>query len=73
MEHAGYLRRKSDGTIIPMSRKIFLDEIERNNQFLMKTGKTHLIEFEILPKDEIFEAEKSDELSEYKINKRGKK
>jgi hypothetical protein len=73
MEHAGYLRRKSDGTIIPMSRKIFLDEIERNNQFLIKTGKSHLIEFEILPKDEIIEAEKSDELIEYKINKRGKK
>ena len=47
-DYAGYVKDLKTGAIIGISKKSLLDEIERNNQKLIKQRKTHLIEHEVL-------------------------
>ena len=47
-DYAGYVKDLKTGAIIGISKKSLLDEIERNNQKLIKQRKTHLIEHDVL-------------------------
>jgi len=47
-DYAGYVKDVSTGAIIGISKKSLLDELERNNQELIKQRKTHLITHEIV-------------------------
>lgn len=66
-----YIKDKKSGNILPIDNMNVMTELERNNQTLIKRGKAHEIEFEIVePKHEIINL---DEIDEIKIKKPGRK